>query len=180
MNSCAYTDNDCSQLGERESSLTLPPSCIGNYLGRLARLRRRGDDSRLADGRDELAPQPGSLPLERHSKAGAVAGVEHVVATGEEHSSRRLRLGEDVGDHISSADEVRRDVAEHEEALDKHGGTFVVARASSRAGLDDDVKDGFAVTELGRGACDSSASVLEHEPAGDDFLGGGRSPLRRR
>ena len=78
MNSCAYTDNDCSQLGERESSLTLPPSCIGNYLGRLARLRRRGDDSRLADGRDELAPQPGSLPLERHSKAGAVAGVEHV------------------------------------------------------------------------------------------------------
>ena len=37
MNSCAYTDNDCSQLGERESSLTLPPSCIGNYLGRLAR-----------------------------------------------------------------------------------------------------------------------------------------------
>ena len=48
----------------------------------------------------------------------------------------------------------------------------MVARASSRAGLDDDVKDGFAVTELGRGACDSSASVLEHEPAGDDFLGG--------
>ena len=81
MNSCAYRDNDCSQLGERESSLTLPPSCIGKFWGQTAR-----------EQKENPLPSP-SRPTERRpTTATDCHHAPHTLSMQRAISSRRALL----------------------------------------------------------------------------------------